>query len=76
MAAMLPECEPPSTTLGAPTSTDSPASREAWAASAVVGNSAMVMPFCTASRTCSCVASSWLAIGSARAWARATISLR
>ena len=43
-ADALPECEPPRTTLGAPITVAMPASREAAAASWVVGNSAMRTP--------------------------------
>src|SRR3546814_6659415 len=62
-AEMLPECEPPRTTLGPPIITFMPCRRDSSAASWVVGNSATTMPSAAASATCSAVASSWLASG-------------
>ncbi|MNE54553.1 hypothetical protein D3C80_1493360 [compost metagenome] len=57
----MPECEPPRTIFGAPIRMFIPCLREASAASNVVGNSAITLPSCWDSSTCSCVASSWLA---------------
>ena len=62
-AAMLPECEPPRTTLGAPIRMPMPARCRPRAASTVVGNSATETRSLLASVTFSSVVSSWLASG-------------
>ena len=51
-AATLPECEPPRIRLGAPIITAMPCARQAAAASAVVGNSAMRAPWPAEAATC------------------------
>ena len=73
-AEALPECEPPRTTFGAPITVAMPASREAAAASSVVGNSAIETPSRCASATSSSVVSSWLARVSP--WALAISTMR
>ncbi len=75
-AETLPECEPPRTTLGPPMRMARPASCEAFAASMVVGNSAMLMPRSSAASTWAAVASSWLARTMDRAWLSSASALR
>ena len=77
-AATLPECEPPRMRLGAPIITAMPCRRQAAAASAVVGNSAMRAPWAADASTCASVASSWLAsvAPSRRAASTAAVSWR
>ena len=60
-AETLPECDPPRITFGAPIMIAMPRSRQASAASTVVGNSAKPTPSAPLRATCSSVVSSWLA---------------
>ena len=61
-AATFPEWEPPRSRFGAPIITAIPASRQACAASSVVGNSAKRQPCSAETATCAASVSSWLAI--------------